>query len=63
MFTEIITLAETFGEIQKIIINGICYKHGEEKFDEALNKIKAREYKDFRITRINSIVSIKVRIS
>jgi len=62
MFITIQAFEEIFGEVQKVYINGKCYKYGTAKYNEAIRKLKTRDVRSFLLSRIDGVVTVRVRI-
>lgn len=60
MNSKIKLLAEQFGEIQKIKLNGTLYKNGDSKFDTILDLIEMCPIKHFWMACTDGVVSIYV---
>lgn len=62
MFITIQAFEEIFGKVQKVYINGKCYKFDTAEYCEAIKKLKTKDVRSFLLSRIDGVVTVRVRI-
>ena len=62
MFITIQAFEEIFGKVQRVFVNDTCYEFGTAKYNEAIKKVKTSDVRFFLLSRIDGIVTVRLRI-